>query len=357
MRRLQKSDKVIPLLVQLDDGLDMLPKEIADELIGSLRNSHAASGNPGSNGDDASGTDPVSGGSWLSVFTSSPLVAGIVHQVAGLPLEVVPHRCEQRRSETTYRLEEASVSNKLLLLRSDMWVQSLHGTSFLTMLKHLQAENEEFFKQHFELNVMWADQNAIAGEDMQNFWPLAAREFKAALFMPDDLVKMIFYETYASAMPIFAPSDGHLTRMLQRQDYYHFNSRHRYVTAQWADRSLVPFEPFQNDGRNQSSSVESQQEAPVNLHVTDSDDNAGKIGPAAMGLEQARYWASLTDVSNYPLVQHFDSIPALIVGFSTFNAAEVSQMMFQFHDKIRSKNEKFYRRVLGHSLSDSLKEG
>ena len=64
---------------------------------------------------------------------------------------------------------------------------------------------------------------------MSSFWGRAATEFKAALFLPDDLMKMMFFEVYALGMPIFTPSRGRLAAMLRQYDYYHLNVRHRLV--------------------------------------------------------------------------------------------------------------------------------
>ncbi|CAE8667460.1 unnamed protein product [Polarella glacialis] len=515
-----------PVLLQLDDGLDMVPEAFASGLVGSLR--HILMQPPGVG--------------VFTGFTASPVIAGLVEQVTGVPLEVVPHRCEAARAHP-YDPQKAPSSKRLLVLRTDNWLASLQGIGFLMMLKHLEVWNEGFFRNHFEPNVMWDKQEWVVGHAMSGWWQQATKEFKAALFMPDDIMKMIFYETYARGMPIFAPSRGHLAQTAQRFAYYHFDPRLRIVTDHWASTEAVPYEPFRShdgvhgagrslyapvgsctsssqlstnfgcdclfDGMEEDPSVsprgawlvegdgvgdwvrfEFQEAVTINsvelVHVSrpglrgrcgktprstghgaedklEAEDLAAQelcSGPSgttaclpgferlrldfegpeaafdegtphvelkftrqsttfvpepgsadsfenaiwepyqnrelakpvrvtairvtilesfqgfqgttnglhelrfrlfqrkkegfgfrtapqgAMGLDQARYWMGLTDVLNYPHVIHFDSLPALLIGFVNLDAAEVHKKMLKFHDELRAKNERFFRRAL-----------
>eukprot|EP00929_Paragymnodinium_shiwhaense_P041634 TRINITY_DN21614_c0_g1_i1.p1 TRINITY_DN21614_c0_g1~~TRINITY_DN21614_c0_g1_i1.p1 ORF type:complete len:276 (+),score=33.08 TRINITY_DN21614_c0_g1_i1:119-946(+) len=68
---------------------------------------------------------------------------------------------------------------------------------------------------------------------------------------------------------------------------------------------------------------------------------------AGISEAQAAFWAGMTDAANYPHLQHFDSLPALLLGFLELDAWEVSAAMRLFHKQVVLKNQAFYRSRLG----------
>lgn len=218
----------------------------------------------------------------------SPLVAALTERLVGLRPTVAAWACWYLARAYAW---DAPTAGDVLVLRADLWIESTAGRAFFNVL-HLFLAESGF---PFGLRTMSPLVAGNSGPGHDLLWSAACSKSRAALFIPDDMAKMIFWEAYAIAMPIWTPAVEHLARMIPFFSYYHFSWRHlppEAAAASTATRFLD--EPFglASAGAEDARTAEERMAAP----------------------RRALFWAGLSDFVRYPHVQRFASIPELIAG-------------------------------------------
>ncbi|CAJ1406179.1 unnamed protein product [Effrenium voratum] len=284
------------LLVYFDDLPDQLPPQDF-RTVGSWLRQTAGLYLP-----EAS----LDGESSVALLAPSALVAALTERLLGLRPPVAPWSCYYLEA----RRWDAPEARDVLMLRADLWVESTPGKMFVSALRLFIAEAGHPFnmtitsRKHF---------------DWDSLWDLATRS-RAGLFVPDDMMKMMFWEACAIAMPLWTPGQEFLARLLPFFGYYHFLSKH--LPPQVAEAADAWGRPFPSEPFGLSDAQEKMQ-----AHVA------------------SLFWAGMTDFVRYEAVQRFHSLPALVSAVGSCDLRALSRAMARAHEARAATARKAWRQA------------
>ncbi|CAE8600999.1 unnamed protein product [Polarella glacialis] len=288
------------ILIYFDDLPDMVPSELFEDVALFVRKAAVVYVSPSSRGPDAS--------SAVALVASSPLVAALGDRLLGLRAPVASWSCWYVADLVKWNAPNAP---DVFLLRADLWFESTPGRTWYYIF-HIMLAESNF---PFGIQTMLPPTNDNPLVDFNQLWNQAANHSRAAIFMPDDMAKMIFWEACSMGLPIWTPSQEQLARMLPFFTYYHFSGKHltpqvRRASATWGRQ--FPVEPF---GLS------------VDLSAAENRSQRERM----QGPIDALFWAGMSDFVSYPHVQRFDSISHLMVGILACDLQGLSSRMLEAH--------------------------
>eukprot|EP00927_Polykrikos_kofoidii_P085870 TRINITY_DN9449_c0_g1_i2.p1 TRINITY_DN9449_c0_g1~~TRINITY_DN9449_c0_g1_i2.p1 ORF type:complete len:740 (+),score=94.55 TRINITY_DN9449_c0_g1_i2:389-2608(+) len=150
--------------------------------------------------------------------------------------------------------------------------------------------------------------------------------FRAAVILPEDLALQTFTEFYSMAMPIFVP-DRNLACRLQL-----------FVPWDTVMYAGSRFEPHARGVLQLKSPIDSAADVGFELMYPPWFD----AGSVPYELERAAFWYEFSEYASYSGVQHFQSVPALIVGLVGTDLVSVSNDMRLFSAKLWRRTRQVY---------------
>eukprot|EP00929_Paragymnodinium_shiwhaense_P104805 TRINITY_DN69522_c0_g1_i1.p1 TRINITY_DN69522_c0_g1~~TRINITY_DN69522_c0_g1_i1.p1 ORF type:complete len:511 (-),score=45.53 TRINITY_DN69522_c0_g1_i1:446-1978(-) len=258
------------VVVYFDDLADQVPPERFPEAVSTLQQMKTQG---------------------ATLVAPTALVAALTERLVGQQPLIVPFTCWYVKDAISWN-PAAAASSEVFMFRADLWVESTIGRVFFHVL-HLFMHKLKGWSPTFR--IMGMLRPGHRSMSFQELWSTAATVARAAIFLPDDMQKMIFWEAYALAIPLWTPSLEHLARMLPYFTYYHFSGKHlpnNLTVPIAASGRRFPVEPFglSAAGEDDSRSLAEKQRAPT----------------------QALFWAGLSDFVRYPHVERFTSVPSLL---------------------------------------------
>eukprot|EP00927_Polykrikos_kofoidii_P056608 TRINITY_DN50706_c0_g1_i1.p1 TRINITY_DN50706_c0_g1~~TRINITY_DN50706_c0_g1_i1.p1 ORF type:complete len:764 (-),score=89.57 TRINITY_DN50706_c0_g1_i1:50-2341(-) len=294
-------------------------------------------------------------------FTTSPVVSAQIEYVAGIRiLAVTPTALYFDCTHVPGLTYPALVDKRrlvLLFFRTHVYWQSSPGMKFQHAIVHFLNENRDVLPPL-----------TLAQQPGGEYWPcdrIVAHD--VAVFVPEDLVKMSFWELYRAALPMFVPSRSLVASMLPDQDGRWRSTFELFAIPSGQGMLAHFFDPQASLPRHVASSRtagdgglrddcsnESCQESGAGAHMKARNPNNVDAAGApwfspfdarrvADGYWKVHQWTALADYWNFPAVQHFRSVPELLVALISADLATISEQMRRYHlNVIRRKSACFY---------------
>eukprot|EP00928_Gymnodinium_smaydae_P014631 TRINITY_DN15389_c0_g1_i2.p1 TRINITY_DN15389_c0_g1~~TRINITY_DN15389_c0_g1_i2.p1 ORF type:complete len:515 (+),score=103.89 TRINITY_DN15389_c0_g1_i2:64-1608(+) len=267
-------------------------------------------------GDQVPPGEVARAGTWLraldtsqgpdAIFAPSALVAALVDRMFGVKPHVVPWICGYVSDIAQWHATSAA---QLLVLRADLWLESTVGRAFLHVVHFFLTEGQ----LPLMLKTMTPPSAGAGAPGFEELWRTAAAEARAAVFVPDDMAKMIFWEACALGIPVWTPSIDHLARMIPFFSYYHFSRKHLPPELERFAADVgrrFPVEPF---GLADLGAWERRDSVwyPKGEEAVDATKQQEERFGSPL---RALFWAGMSDFVRYPHVQRFGSLPELLAG-------------------------------------------
>eukprot|EP00929_Paragymnodinium_shiwhaense_P070376 TRINITY_DN35647_c0_g1_i1.p1 TRINITY_DN35647_c0_g1~~TRINITY_DN35647_c0_g1_i1.p1 ORF type:complete len:343 (+),score=36.63 TRINITY_DN35647_c0_g1_i1:80-1108(+) len=143
--------------------------------------------------------------------------------------------------------------------------------------------------------------------------------FRAALFWPNDVTLVLFYELYTTCMPLFVP----------KQFWRHMHGQSTLSLSEgedeWRLGSPPPCVP-----------------SPFTARHFEAEGSPFVLDPGA-----ALYWSRYSDFARFPHVQQFEGVPNLLQLLLHADLSRVSSLMRQFNNRQLIEAAGFWRRLAG----------
>ncbi|CAE8629921.1 unnamed protein product, partial [Polarella glacialis] len=269
------------------------------------------------------------------IFTTSPVVSAQVEYFSGVRLPAVTPLALYFDCVHKPAMLEAE-GLLLMLFRTHAYWQTSPGVMFASVFLRFLRENAGLGPPVVPVQ-MPAGKHVSCEEMVQHH---------AVLFMPEDLVKMSFWELYRSATPLFVPSLGLASNILPHLDG-HGRGAYELSMLSGGDGMLAHFFdpdaalPHFQELKEEAAATRKLFSAPFDVRAR------------ADGHRKVYQWAGLGDFWNFPAVVHFDSIPDLLRGLWTSDFTSLSTAMrMQFSDHFRDQLQKQGYCYLDNFLSD-----
>eukprot|EP00929_Paragymnodinium_shiwhaense_P071675 TRINITY_DN36420_c0_g1_i3.p1 TRINITY_DN36420_c0_g1~~TRINITY_DN36420_c0_g1_i3.p1 ORF type:complete len:273 (-),score=13.82 TRINITY_DN36420_c0_g1_i3:64-882(-) len=266
------------------------------------------------------------------MFTTSPVVSGQVEYVAGVRLPSVAPLALY--FDAVYSRPQRHDELHVLIFRTHAYWQSTAGANLLMVLSHF-----------LKANVGRGTPIALHQQPEEETWS-ATRivDHDAALFMPEDLVKMSFWELYSAGLPLVLPS-----RFLACSILPYLDGRGRESVDFWKGSSggmLTHF--FDPD-----AAMLEHRDAFSDVSRRDNDILPPfDARPAADGHRKVFQWSALADFWNWPALSHFGSIPELLQLLWSADLQSISQDMRRYHQDLCKTSRMFYLDAISRLLPE-----
>lgn len=266
------------------------------------------------------------------VFTTSPSVSAQIEYISGIRLPAVSPLALY--FDAPYVPRGPRDGCHVMLFRTHSFWQTSPGATLLLFLKHFLEANED---KGIPLQLVPLPEHRVEAKDFTSS--------DAVVFVPEDLVKMSFWELYYAAVPLFVPSRHYASMILP-----HLDGQGRGFGALNGARGgegMLPhfFDPqsklphWKHRETQQQEEMDSDWLPPFDIRALHD------------GHRKVHQWSALADFWNFPAVQHFDSASDLIRAIWAADLDEVSFAMSRHHSRnLRSASAGFYACALQHLL-------
>jgi hypothetical protein len=285
------------------------------------------------------------------VLSYVPIYAEFYRQLAGVAVPVLPPislHVEGMHSS----MPSTRASSPTALFARTQYTASLQGIAFGHVLQLYMAEDLMRGSRWRVFTARWDDPSGrLSYEEMARF--------DAAIFVPSQRQQMMFSDLYAMHLPTFVPGARLFAKTLASElegdahpRWAGFGAAAEFKDAGVQLGTAWRFaEPASNEQllRNQSSGLSPARLLFLSEPLNQRDSNGNtwtSLDWRCDSPEKLASWFWLTDYANYPHVQHFDSIPGLLLGLVGLDLPLISRGMRRFHAKLRARSLGFWSSVL-----------
>lgn len=217
----------------------------------------------------------------------------------------------------------AAMSANVVVLRYNGWASAPPGALFTRVLQ-MYGKRQQAIGNPIQLSFMEGAFGVDTGVWVDNLDKFAST-FRAAIYIPGELTKLLPREMYAMGLPLFFVSQHFLVQISMTHQYHLFDHRNEVGThCGMRNRTAFPLMPF------------------IDYRML-----------SWRKILSSYFFTSMLDLYHMPGVQVFESFTGLFSQLANFDAAAVSTLQLDFMARIREEETAQARRM-AHSILSAL---